>query len=228
MDEERHRNRPRCRGETSGHEGSDGLGGAGAFFSNLSRTATASARNLIGMTATIIAAVAIIASLLTFALTYVQSVRAERRGRMPVLVLLPDPSGWRLENIGGGPALNILIAQGRGPAEGGGVIALRSDAIGPDGSAHNETWCNPVHLRPVAAGGSQQIPWAFSTDGVGVSFTDALGHAYTLRMSRLGSLIIEKRGIPEWRDDEWRQISDLEGDGTGVVEPWAVRRSATA
>lgn len=180
------------------------------------------------MTATIIAAVAIIVSLLTFALTYFQSIRAERRGRMPVLVLLPDTSGWRLENIGGGPALNILIAQGRGPAEHGGVIALRSDAIGSDGTAPDETWCSPVHLRPMAAGGLQQIPWAFSTDGVGVSYTDALGHLYTLRMSRLGSLIIEKRGIPDWRDDEWRQLSDLEGGGSDIVEPWAVRRSATA
>jgi hypothetical protein len=165
--------------------------------------------------ATIIAGVAILASILTFALTYLASLRAERRGRMPVLVLLPDKPGWRLENIGGGPALNIVIAQGRGPATKEGLIELRADDIGPGGIAPEESWCNPIHLRPMPAGGSQHVPWEFSTSGVGVSFTDALGSVYTLRTSSRGSLIMEKQGIPDWREGEWRQLSDIEGSALG-------------
>jgi hypothetical protein len=162
------------------------------------------------MAATIIAVVSILVAVTTFALTYLASVRAERRGRMPVLVLLPDEHGWRLENIGGGPALNIVIAQGCGPSETDGLIQLLSDAIDRDGLAQGEHWFNPIHLRPMPAGGSQLVPFAFSTTGVGVSFTDALGSAYTLRTSRSGSLLMERRGIPEWQEGDWRQLSEIQ------------------
>ena len=62
-----------------------------------------------------VAGVAIVVSLCTFVLTYRASRQAERRGRMPVLVVFPEANGWRLENIGNGAALNIVIAQGHGP-----------------------------------------------------------------------------------------------------------------
>ncbi len=165
------------------------------------------------MAATIIAGVAILASILTFALTYWASLRAERRGRMPVLVIVPDRGAWRLENIGHGPALNIVIAQGRGRVAAKGLIELRADAIGPDGIASGESWCNPIHLRPMPAGGSQHVPWEFSTSGVGASYTDALGNVYTLRTSSRGSRIIEKLAIPDWEESEWRQLSDIETGG---------------
>ena len=69
--------------------------------------------------ATVIASVAIIVSLGTFALTYRASRQQERRSRMPILVLFPeaDGVGWRVENIGKGAALNILIAQGSRPRQ---------------------------------------------------------------------------------------------------------------
>jgi hypothetical protein len=180
------------------------------------------------MAATIIAGVAIVVSLLTFAWTYWASQRTERRARMPILVLFPDQSGWRLENIGNGPALNIVIAQGRGVATPDHCIELRRRVSLRDGSAPGESWCNPIHLRPMPAGGSQRVPWRFSTTGVGVSYTDALGSVYTLRTSRHGSRLIEKQAIPAWNEQEWRQLSQIEAsarsaDSAQGATPWAVK-----
>jgi hypothetical protein len=171
------------------------------------------------MAATIISVVAVLVSFLTFLLTYLASQRADRRRRMPVIVVFPEDEGWRLENIGNGPALNIVIAQGRGTEANGSLIELRREAVGANGAAPGETWCNPIHLRPMAAGASQLVPWHFATTGVGVGFTDVLNTPYTLRMSRQGSLLVEKRGIPSWSQEDWRQIN--------TVEAWAEEQRRT-
>ncbi|MBV9416614.1 MAG: hypothetical protein JO363_16640 [Solirubrobacterales bacterium] len=180
------------------------------------------------MAASVIAGVAVVVSFLTFVWTYWASQRSERRTRMPVLVLFPDQSGWRLENIGNGPAINIVIAQGRGPATDG-CIDIHGRVVGRDGCAPGESWCNPIHLRPMATGGSQTVPWRFSTTGVGVSYTDPLGSVYTLLTSRHGSRVIEKQAIPSWTEDEWRQLSQVEASTDGrdasgeLTRPWAVK-----
>jgi hypothetical protein len=167
--------------------------------------------------ATIIAAVAVVIALGS----YWVARQTDRRSRMPVLCIFGIKGGWRLENIGNGPALNIVIAQGRGPVEKDGVIwragvsapwwsepraglALRRDGIGP-----GESWSNPIHLPPLRAGVDLTILWPFSSCGVGISYTDALGRSYTLRMSRTGSRLTERRSMPKWQPTETVGLADI-------------------
>lgn len=180
--------------------------------------------------ATVIAGIAIVVSLSTFALTYRASRQAERRGRMPILVVLPEVNGlgWRLENIGQGAALNIVIAQGSGSQANGGLIELPGEkARRHNGVAPGETWCNPIHLRPMSSGGCQTIRWPFRTTGVGITYTDALSYPYTVRMSRRGSRLTERRCIPEWPHEEVVQLSAVEALAPDQVSakaevPWGL------
>jgi hypothetical protein len=180
---------------------------------------------------TIIAGIAIAVSISTFALTYRASRQAERRGRMPVLVVLPqaDGVGWCLENIGSGAALNIVIAQGHGSQASGGLIELPGEtARRHDGVAPGETWCNPIHLRPMSAGSSQTIRWPFGTSGVGISYTDALSYPYTVRTSQEGSRLTERQCIPKWPRQEVVQLSAIEALAPEELvakagAPWGLR-----
>lgn len=181
--------------------------------------------------ATVLSGIAIVVALSTFALTYRASRQAERRERMPVLVLLPeaDGAGWRLENIGKGAALNIVIAQGSGPETNGGLIDLRGDrARRHGGMAPGESWCNPIHLRPMSAESSQAVGWPFRTSGVGITYTDALSYPYTVRTSEAGSRLTEQRCVPEWRREEVVQLATLEGLAPNQLaakaeKPWGRR-----
>ncbi len=131
--------------------------------------------------------------------------QTERRGRMPVLVLFPEESGfWLVENIGKGPALNIVIAQGRGSEGNMRPIDLHAE------DATGEVWCNPIHLRPLSAGAKQLVPWRFGTSGVGIVYTDALDHVYTTKTSSDGTVVTERRSIPVWGPDSWQQLSWVE------------------
>jgi hypothetical protein len=165
------------------------------------------------MVTTIISVGAILISVATFWLTKRSSDTAERRTRMPIVVIFPDTDSWawRLENIGKGAALNLVIAQGC--RDGGMPITLNDDDVGVDGRAPGEHWCNPIHLRPMSAGGVQIVPWPFEDTGVGIGFTDALGREYTVRTCTSGSSLFERRGMPAWPEKDWR--------GIGEVTRWA-------
>jgi hypothetical protein len=168
--------------------------------------------------ATVLSGIAIVVALSTFALTYRASKAADRRERMPVLVVLPDIEGpgWLVENIGKGAALNIVMAQGRGSEANGGLIELRGEsARRHHGVAPGESWSNPIHLRPMSAGGRQKVDWPFETSGVGITYTDALGFAYTVRTSEEGSRLTERRCVPEWSAGDVAQLSAVEGPPRG-------------
>jgi len=179
--------------------------------------------------ATIIAGIAVVVAVSTFVLTYRASLQAERRGRTPVLVLLPSESGWHVENSGPGAALNIVIAQGYRIGADGGMIELDGDrARRGGGVAPGEVWCNPIHLRPLAAAQRQSIPWDFKTCGVGIRYTDIEGFWYTVRTSGLGTQVIPKKeGLPIWSTNvvELHQLEHLGNSDRRAMErdPWGVQ-----
>jgi hypothetical protein len=167
------------------------------------------------MAAILISAIAILVSVVSFLLSYQASQRAERRARMPVLCLFPGDVGWQIRNVGNGPAINIIIAQGRGSKQGNRLINLGK------GVASSETWLNPIHLRPMSAGDIQSVPWKYQTSGIGISYTDSLSFAYTMKMSEVGSRVMEHVQIPEWPHADWIQLNGIEKITPGAS--WAQR-----
>jgi hypothetical protein len=167
------------------------------------------------MLAIIISAVAVLVSVVSFLFSYRASQRAERRARMPVLCLFPGEAGWQVRNVGNGPALNIIIAQGRGSKQNKDLINLG------EGVVSSEVWLNPVHLRPMSAGDIQSVPWKYQTSGIGISYRDSLSFPYTMKTSKIGSSVMEGVQIPEWPHTDWVQLNEIHRMTPGAV--WAQR-----
>ncbi len=140
--------------------------------------------------AVVAAAIALI-SAVAAALTYRRAIIAERRARMPALVFGRDDSNNSalfIENVGVGPAMNVIYAQAGGPRE---AIALEP--------GFSETWFNPLHLRPIKPGGRVTIPWEVRGAGLGLRYTDAFGSYYVVKAGDHGMRIFEgKAHLPDW------------------------------
>ena len=64
------------------------------------------------MTETLLSVTALLVSVVTFGLSFWFSWRSAVTAQRPVLVFVyQQGTGWILRNIGGGPALNVLVAQ---------------------------------------------------------------------------------------------------------------------
>jgi hypothetical protein len=158
------------------------------------------------MTSELIAISALAVSFASFVVNYRRSAAAERhsaaaerRGRMPVLVFTRTPSyDVAVDNVGRGPAMNIIYAQGRS-------ISL-SEGI-------HEAWFNPIHLAPIPPDGTVELGWE-TGDDFGLTYTDALGNVYTTKGSQYGTKFLEGRHLPDW---DMREAPYLEELRAGVL-----------
>ena len=144
----------------------------------------------------VIAVVAVVISLISAVaalLTYRRGIVAERRGRMPALVFGRDDckhSQLVIANVGLGPAMNIVYAQGRDP-DSEGEIAIKE--------GFHETWFNPIHLRPIQPGEKVPISWEVERAALGLRYTDAFGSPYVVKAGDHGMQIFEGAShLPDW------------------------------
>lgn len=133
----------------------------------------------------VISVVALVLSATTFGVNLWVGHRAAVRARKPVLVFVDDPGAgcWTLQNIGNGPALNVIVAQ-------------RQDG----------EWFNPVRARPLAKDQVLALGWLGRVNGTGLGagYTDAEGQLYT---STVGGEVLrtyEGRRLPDWEAEERR------------------------
>jgi hypothetical protein len=139
----------------------------------------------------VIAVAAVFISLLSVGAAFLTvriSASAERRSRMPALVISRASSELIVANVGAGPALNVVYAQGRRP------VSLAKGI--------NEPWFNPIHLEPIAPGVKRRVAWEDASADWGLRYTDAFGHQYVVKASERGTRILERRfgrnDIPDW------------------------------
>jgi hypothetical protein len=143
---------------------------------------------------TLIAVAALAVSLVSFVVNFLASQRAERRGRMPVLVFRdrqesPPRGRVTVGNVGKAPAMNIVYAQGRSDESPEDPIALERGV--------HESWFNPVHLPPIEPNGELVIHWD-TGDGLGLVYTDPLGRYYTVKATAWGMRLFEGVHLPRW------------------------------
>lgn len=108
----------------------------------------------------LLAAAAILVSSGTLAATFWLARRQEAVGIRPVLTFVYDGErGWKLQNTGNGPALNVVVAQKK---------------IG-------RNWFNPVRVPPVPAGGEIILTWLnhVNSTGLGALYVDFKDRRYT-------------------------------------------------
>jgi hypothetical protein len=118
---------------------------------------------------------------------------ADRHARMPVLSPYVDArqSGVLfIRNIGNGPAVNIMLADG-GPA----LTEPDLRGIPPEVLGKVDNWYNHRHLRPIPQGAERRYRWTYKK-ALGLAYTDALGSPYTLVTSPHGTRIIDGAVMP--------------------------------
>jgi hypothetical protein len=157
-------------------------------------------------TATVISIVSIAIALFSFTLNYGLARRAAVRARKPVLVFVdaPEQGTWVLQNVGNGPALNVLVAQ-------------RQDG----------KWFNPVIVPPLSADSSYPLKWLgrVNSTGLGATYSDFEDTAYTSTLGGERSRTHEGNRLPNWSDREVRR--HWEPELASVQRSlWAARESA--
>jgi hypothetical protein len=134
------------------------------------------------MTDVALGGIAIAVSIVTFALSFWFSWRSAIAAQRPVLVFVYSENGWMLRNVGGGPALNIVVAQKRVGGE----------------------WFNPVRIPPLAREAELALTWLghVSSTGLGATYEDYESRPYT---STCGNDLTRSSSGAQfggWRDDE--------------------------
>jgi hypothetical protein len=127
-----------------------------------------------------IALLAFIFSLLTFWLTYNHGLRATILSYRPVLVFeYDDKDGWILRNIGNGPAMNVIVAQGLRESEE--IRQLRA----PRTQSEYEKWFNPIRIPPLAKDGHFKLSYLnkVNTTALGASYEDTDRKKYVSKCS---------------------------------------------
>jgi hypothetical protein len=137
-----------------------------------------------------LAFIALVVSIMTFALNYRHTRRSAVLSRKPVLVFEYDGErGWLLRNVGSGPALNVVVAQKRVGGE----------------------WFNPVRIPPLAKDGEFLLAWLghVNTTGLGATYSDTENAPYTSTCGNDLSRTAEGHGFGPWEESKigrhWNQ-----------------------
>jgi hypothetical protein len=109
---------------------------------------------------------------------------ADRHERMPVLVCPSSNGVITVRNVGKGPALNICMALADQNLASRDASEISFDEL------TQTSWSGSVHLAPLEAGEKGAYEWS-GGPVVGLSYTDALGLAYTTLASRYGTKVFD-------------------------------------
>jgi hypothetical protein len=107
----------------------------------------------------VISTLALTISVISFALSYLQSQRGAVTSVMPVLVFVYEQSGqWVLQNLGNGPALNVVVAEK---------------------ASDNSAWSNPIRIPPLPREGRFPLRVDVNARWLAASYNDIQGHDYS-------------------------------------------------
>ena len=155
--------------------------------------------------ATVIAVISVAIAAASFVANYLIAQRAGVRARKPVLVFVDDPERecWVLQNVGNGPALNVLVAQRQGGQ-----------------------WFNPVLAPPLGKDSAFPLTWLGRADvtGLGATYSDFEDRRYTSTLGGERSRTYEQNRLPAWPDEEIRRYWQVV-PGEGAAFRWGERRS---
>ena len=138
--------------------------------------------SLIMNTSEWIAIIAVIFSIISFAMSFILSARSSKAAIRPVIVIIYSAEqGWLVRNVGNGPALNL-------------VVALKN---------LSGVWLKPVRIPPMSASGEFILTWIGHENdhGIGVYYEDFQGHGFTSSCSNDLTRIAKGSLFPEWKDE---------------------------
>jgi hypothetical protein len=145
-----------------------------------------------------IAGIAVVISLFSFVVNNRAAQSADRHGRMPVLIPGPglEAGTVTVRNIGRGPAMNVVLARGQGE-----LLTVDASRIALGRRRYRSSWEGHIHLHAIEAGRTRTYRYE-SGPVLGLSYTDALGHDYTLLSSVFGTKVVDRRAMAHASLDE--------------------------
>lgn len=126
---------------------------------------------------------AFIVSVTSLTMSILNNRRIAITGIKPVLVFVYDATkGWVIQNIGNGPAMNIIVAQ----------------------KQVNGAWFNPVRIPPISRGSEFALEWLkhVNDTGLGVIYTDFQDRLYSSTCADDLSLTFDGNKLRDWREEE--------------------------
>jgi len=130
----------------------------------------------------VLSVTALLVSVVSFVMSYRLSQHAAVSSVMPVLAFVYDKeSQWVIQNLGNGPALNVVIAS-----------KMTDDS----------PWSNPVRLPPLARDGRFKLPVDINVKWLGASYNDVDGRDYSATCVRDDSRVRRGRLLPRWPNEE--------------------------
>ena len=129
-----------------------------------------------------LSAFAIVVSLVSLFASLMIAKWNSRASIKPVVVMVFEDGGhWRIQNVGNGPALNL-------------VVAIKQE----DGE-----WQNPVRVPPLSKDGDFLLQWQEDkVKQIGVSFEDFSGRAYTSICHNDVSRVYKGYKLKRWKDED--------------------------
>lgn len=140
---------------------------------------------LMASLSTAIAFLAVLISLYTYHRTTRSSVR-------PVLIFsMTTDFLWRVENVGAGPAINVVVAHRQG----------------------NAPFVDVTNCYPIAAGSSLDLKWIGVVGCPAAVYTDVFGSAFTTTCSGTTNRVESRNAYKDWKPerDQWLQLLFAEG-----------------
>jgi len=115
-----------------------------------------------------------------------------------LILLYSNTHGWKIKNIGNGPALNIVIAHT--------TNALENKT--PEGKTlPSGNWKCPTRLYPLPRDGEIAIPWVGSNpDKIAVRYFDIHDNQYTSVTDDDLTKIYEVSILPLWKEREIKPL----------------------
>jgi hypothetical protein len=100
-------------------------------------------------------------SVVSFSLSFWQTLQGAQSRIRPVLVFVWDEAGWNIKNVGSGPAIDIVASQSKNITD----------------------WIKPVRLPPLSAGSTYHLRWLGKCDirALAATYTDFENHEYTTK-----------------------------------------------
>ncbi|HEU0295495.1 MAG TPA: hypothetical protein VFR47_22340 [Anaerolineales bacterium] len=126
---------------------------------------------------------AFIVSLTSLTISILNNRRSAITGIKPVLVFVYNKDkGWILQNIGNGPAMNIIVAQKK----------------------INGKWFDPVRIPPISKSTEFVLTWLdhVNDTGLGATYTDFQDRAYSSTCANDLSRIFDGNILEGWKEQE--------------------------
>jgi hypothetical protein len=147
----------------------------------------------------LVALVALVVSFASLLFTVWKGRIDQRVGVKPALVFVYDrDAGWQLQNIGSGPALNVVVAW---------------KEHGQD--AKPDQWVRPVRIPPLRKDGVFSIHWDRdnNTHGLGATYEDIWDRPYSTTCGNDLNSVRPGNTLRKWRPNE-------------IVAEWTLRRES--